>query len=354
MTKEKINDVLTNNSFAKIGKNYYKSIILYSILTIIFFVSTILLVTNLFFIKKPIMATYLTKGGAGYKINLIKEEDSNKIDSLDLDYNYYYKASNLIDIDFIYDIKGNLIIKDENGTELYTKDYIFVNETLKTIQDKTLSIKDKIIIDYDKFIKEYNTINSAYGINTNADLIVYMNVVKKSDNDLKGKLTDTINVKIPIVNNSDDIKVISNNIDDINTITLNYNNISINKIYAILIIFTLGLTIFYAIKDIRLIKTDIFNDNIVFDKWFRKILRNKNGVFIEKKSMPSFNNKEVIKLKTIDELFNIRDEYKLPVYYHIISKHEKTIFYIEFKKKLYTYTLKDKFKLLEKKKRNTH
>ena len=64
-------------------------------------------------------------------------------------------------------------------------------------------------------------------------------------------------------------------------------------------------------------------------------------MIVETPTAPILENKEIIKIKRIEELLDARDNLKRPIMYHSLVEHQKCYFYIENQNTIYLLTIKE-------------
>ena len=104
----------------------------------------------------------------------------------------------------------------------------------------------------------------------------------------------------------------------------------------------LVILIIILILIIRLIKKIhlIINNKNKYDIFVNKLLRSYDRIIVNVKTAPSFNDYNVIKLDSFQELIDVRDNVKEPIQYYIITEHQKCEFFCTNHDDLYLYVVK--------------
>ena len=171
--------------------SYELRAITYTILALVFLITSALLLTKTFSTKSPELVTYQEKSNIDYKVYLKKNEFyetnylgknmiyvASLIKRIDVDFNYVYNIDRQSNIAFDYNIMGKLVITDRDGKNtFFEKEYTLlqtVNENMNGQNDH--AIKKQISIDYDYYNNLANKFRANYGIDTNSNLIVTFNI----------------------------------------------------------------------------------------------------------------------------------------------------------------------------------
>lgn len=191
---------------------------------------------------KPI--SYNQKSDINYKVYLNENEylDMNKayiaslIKYINVNYDYKFNIKEKSTIDFDYQILGDLIIDNNNGTRKYfEKTYnIWESKQQKIENNKSLSINESVQIDYDYYNKLANSFRSKYGVDTNSYLNVYLDVKAKSDDKLNYKLNEEnkVMLKIPLSEKAIEININADN-NDITKLIIPVGKMVFNQKYLI-------------------------------------------------------------------------------------------------------------------------
>ena len=333
------------------------------IFNVILFLS--LVVTSYIFINKSIViqeaknVSYEEHGNADYKVFLkdnIYYEDkyldknmsyiANLIDYISVDYNYKFKADTLFDGEYSYKIRADLeILNAENKTLFFTKKYDLIKEKTFTIENQNeYNIVENIKIDYDHYNSLANGFKSSYGVDTESNLIIYLdlyrNIDQNSINNPNINGNGTIKLTIPLSEKAINIKMDSMEINNKNVIT-SLDDYYLEDIkYLIIGIISLIVSLYLFIKIVkRLSRLSISPTD--YDKTLKKILNQYDRLIVTTSSMPNLEKNNIIKLKEFVELLDAKDNLHKPIFFIEVTPHQKAYFFIQDDDKIILFTLKN-------------
>ena len=333
------------------------------IFNVILFLS--LVVTSYIFINKSIViqeaknVSYEEHGNTDYKVFLkdnIYYEDkyldknmsyiANLIDYISVDYNYNFKADTLFDGEYSYKIRADLeILNAENKTLFFTKKYDLIKEKTFTIENQNeYNIVENIKIDYDHYNSLANGFKSSYGVDTESNLIVYLDIYRNIDqnsiNNPNINGNGTIKLTIPLSEKAINIKMDSMEINNKNVIT-SLDDYYLEDIkYLIIGIISLIVSLYLFIKIVkRLSRLSISTTD--YDKTLKKILNQYDRLIVTTSSMPNLEKNNIIKLKEFVELLDAKDNLHKPIFFIEVTPHQKAYFFIQDDDKIILFTLKN-------------
>lgn len=333
------------------------------IFNVILFLS--LVVTSYIFINKSIViqeaknVSYEEHGNTDYKVFLkdnIYYEDkyldknmsyiANLIDYISVDYNYKFKADTLFDGEYSYKIRADLeILNAENKTLFFTKKYDLIKEKTFTIENQNeYNIVENIKIDYDHYNSLANGFKSSYGVDTESNLIIYLDIYRNIDQNsinnpnINGK--GTIKLTIPLSEKAINIKMDSMEINNKNVIT-SLDDYYLEDIkYLIIGIISLIVSLYLFIKIVkRLSRLSISPTD--YDKTLKKILNQYDRLIVTTSSMPNLEKNNIIKVKEFVELLDAKDNLHKPIFFIEVTPHQKAYFFIQDDDKIILFTLKN-------------
>lgn len=333
------------------------------IFNVILFLS--LVVTSYIFINKSIViqeaknVSYEEHGNTDYKVFLkdnIYYEDkyldknmsyiANLIDYISVDYNYKFKADTLFDGEYSYKIRADLeILNAENKTLFFTKKYDLIKEKTFTIQNQNeYNIVENIKIDYDHYNSLANGFKSSYGVDTESNLIIYLDIYRNIDqnsiNNPNINGNETIKLTIPLSEKAINIKMDSMEINNKNVIT-SLDDYYLEDIkYLIIGVISLIVSLYLFIKIVkRLSRLSISPTD--YDKTLKKILNQYDRLIVTTSSMPDLEKNNIIKLKEFVELLDAKDNLHKPIFFIEVTPHQKAYFFIQDDDKIILFTLKN-------------
>ena len=333
------------------------------IFNVILFLS--LVVTSYIFINKSIViqeaknVSYEEHGNTDYKVFLkdnIYYEDkyldknmsyiANLIDYISVDYNYKFKADTLFDGEYSYKIRADLeILNAENKTLVFTKKYDLIKEKTFTIENQNeYNIVENIKIDYDHYNSLANGFKSSYGVDTESNLIIYLDIYRNIDqnsiNNPNINGNGTIKLTIPLSEKAINIKMDSMEINNKNVIT-SLDDYYLEDIkYLIIGIISLIVSLYLFIKIVKILSILSISPTD-YDKTLKKILNQYDRLIVTTSSMPNLEKNNIIKLKEFVELLDAKDNLHKPIFFIEVTPHQKAYFFIQDDDKIILFTLKN-------------
>lgn len=330
-----------------------------SIFLVLFIIS---LAICLFFASKTLEReklapiNYNEKGTIDYKVylnenNFYEKEylEANKayvaslIKYIDMNFNYSFDMATLTNMDFDYQIIGELVIENNGGTRRYfEKNYTLLeSKNQKLTNNNAININENLKIDYDYYNKLASNFRSTYGVDTNSYLNVYMEIKSKTDDKLNYKIDESnkISLKIPLSERAIEINFDSND-KNVTKYVIPNGKIIFNLEYLILEIVFFIVTSIFFISFIKYLVIS-FKKTTKYDKYIKKILKEYDRLVVETHSSIDMSKYNIIEVKEFTELLDVRDNLKVPILYFNIVKHEKGIFYIKDNDDIYLLTIKN-------------
>lgn len=336
--------------------SYFNRVLIYALSLLLCFILATIFMSNAVTTKKDQFITYKETSNLDYKVNLKKNDFyeqkylgkdmiyvASLIDTIDIDFNYIFDIAKKSDINFDYDITGKLVISDTNGQNtFYEKEYDLSKTKKESINSKkSHKINEKISIDYDKYNNLANKFRTNYGIDTNSNLIVSLNVHKKGSNKNEYKLDNksAVSVTIPLSEKAINIKIDHNDINNSSQLFTKSSVTIDNYAYLLIsIVFIILLPVFmFPLVGLLL---SMETNKSPYDKYIKKILNEYDRLIVETTTAPDVENKNIIRIDSFNELLDVRDNLSLPIKYYIITKHQKCNFYINHNDELYLLTIK--------------
>lgn len=257
---------------------------------------------------------YLEKGQV-YLQNIVRY--------IELNFLYNYEASLKDTISYQYDITSILTINYANTNQtLINKEYpIIENKQLEQVNSNLVQIKENINIDYQKYYQEVQRFKEQFNLPVNASLKVKFTIELK--NAQGNKKISASEVTIDLTSHVFEIKV--QEVKDEEDTILEVQKIRKKVNYPILIItnifIILSLIYFlYQIKKYQLSKVTKFEREI------KEILKRYGEIIVELEKEPDIEFKNIIDVKSFDELIDVEEEIREPILYY--QKNEEAIFLI--------------------------
>ncbi len=337
--------------------SYLQRIIIRIIISIAFLLLSVLLLLSSINNDRHYTLKYDKRSTIDYKVylkdNTFYEEKylekdmtyiASLIDFIDIDYNYKFKLNEASNFKYDYQIIATLLIHPENNNTkiLYSKDYVLKeNTTIKEENKNEYEIKESINLDYNYYNNQANTFKTTYGINCTSELIIHLKITTTGKDiryNVKFNTPDDIKLTLPLSEKQIDIKINSDNFKESGQVEKKINyfiNDRLNFAISIVLCFVSILNTLHVIKMLKKLKPK--KDN--YSKYISRLLTDYDRTIVESKKLPDFDDFEVLKITTFDDLLDVRDNLKLPIIYVPIHK-EKCCFYIKHEKTVYIYYVK--------------
>lgn len=339
--------------------NYHPRTITLFILFILFVILSFLFLQKSIIIQEKENIYYEETGTPDYKVflkdNIYYKEKyldknmsyiANLIDYISIDFNYKFKSDTKLSGEYYYKIIADLEIINPNNKKLfYSKQYDLLEENKYVLNNESeYIIKENVNIDYDYYNSLADSFKSSYGVDTESNLKVYLELHRRIDENSvnnKGINADNkIDLVIPLSEKAINIEMDTMEIKKQNTI-VSSNNYKVEDIKCLifgLVYLIIALLIFIKIY-IKLTKNqDKLN---TYDITLRKILRQYDRLIVNVDTMPDFENSTTIKANNFDELLDAKDNIHRPIFYYEVIPHKKSYFYIKYDNEYIIYTLKD-------------
>ena len=346
------NDSLKKNE----DDNFWERVIVNTILFIAFAAGCFFAATKTIERKKAEPISYSDTNKIEYKVYLKDNEFykdeylgmnrayvANLIDHIDIDYSYLFNMEAVTKMGFDYRIIAQLIIENSKGISFVDEKYVVKDTVSKSINNTgTFAINEHAVIDYGY----YNYLANKFKIETGVDIISYLNVYlevdKKTDENLNYTINESnrANIKIPLSERALEISFDANNLETTKSITPT-EEVIVNYHYLALEIMLFIISTIFIVLIIRDLAT-LIKSKTAYDKYVDKLLKNYDRLIVETKTNFDMSNYNVTSVKSFTELLDVRDNLKLPIVYYNIIEHKKGIFYIKNNKDVFSLIVVEK------------
>ena len=276
---------------------------------------------------------YLNKGMA-YIASLI--------DKINIDFNYMFYSNKTNSIDIYHKAVAKLVIASQNNDKVfYENEYELAGKEVENIVDKyEYDLNESVVIDYDYYNNLANEFKNKYAVATNSYLEVYLQVDEVRNNKSHSLINESKTIlTIPLSHREINIGLKETTVDTKNHVISKAKLAIENEMFIycdLVILIIILILIIRLIKKIHL----IINNKNKYDIFVNKLLRSYDRIIVNVKTAPSFNDYNVIKLDSFQELIDVRDNVKEPIQYYIITEHQKCEFFCTNHDDLYLYVVK--------------
>lgn len=352
--KEKKTKVKKEKS-KKVGMylGYFTRVIIFGILFAVLFSTSYFLVKNSFSYKDARVVNYQDSGTIDYKVYLKPNEFYEQpylganmvyvaglINTVNIDFNYQFLLDEMQDMNFNYTITGKLQISDDSGANVYySKNYVLLNSKQEKLEKKNVySLKESVVIDYNKYNELANKFKSSYGIDASSNFIVTLKINKSVD-DLNISESNEATVTIPLSQRAISIKNDSSAMNNNRSITSESSVSLDNKVFIGIAVILFIVSVACLLKFLELVVA-YFGKKSPYDRYLDKIFKEYDRLIVATKTMPRFDDKNIIKIEKFEELLDARDTLKQPIMYYSIAEHTKCYFYINVGNDVYLTVVK--------------
>ena len=340
-------------------KKYYFNLIILILLFTLFIGLSFLCFKKSIIIQKNQNVFYKEYGIPNYKIylkdnnyykqNYLDKDMSyiaNLIDYISINYNYKFSSDTALKGDYYYKIVADLEIKNPSNNSLfYQERYELSEEKLFSINnEKEYIINETIDINYDHYNAIANNFEASYGVDTESNLIVGLElhrridgtIVSNSDINSDGK----INLIIPLSEKTINLKAEPLEVKNKNVVvSLKHYKIDDIK-YLILALLFLGFALamfIYVAKKVVSLKPKVNS----YDRMLRKILRQYDRLIVNVNTNPNFKKSDMMEVDSFNELLDAKDNIHNAIFYYEVTPHQKCYFYIKSDDNFIVYTLRN-------------
>lgn len=296
---------------------------------------TVYLKDNNFYSNK-----FLRKGDSG-----VNNYIASLINTVNVDFTYENKFSDLVDYDYNYDVVARILVTDKyDGSKvLYSKDEVLIDKKDAKGSDKNFSIHENVDIDYEKYNSYVNAFKQTYALDVDSNLVLTMNITHKSNYGSK-QITNkvsTLTMSIPLTKNTIDISINTNQLSNSFNIPINESMVSNKVVFTIgsllIVSSILAFCMMYILLNQK--KNDIYRNEIA------RLLKNYDRLIITS-SQPNIdesNYKNKVRVMTFEELLDVNELTSEPIIYYEVEPDQKSYFIILKEDTLYKLTISRAF-----------
>lgn len=320
--------------------------VLIKCMIVVFFVMGTYLIVSSLNLREPIvniLVSYNIEQKPTHKVNILDnnyiDENSlnlnenyitNLVSSIDLDFNYIYEATKNGNYNYDYDVKATIFGEYQGSVEnqnknFWTKEYTLLDKVDKYINNtNSISISETVKLDFQKYNNEVLNFKKDLNVPINAYLEVVMNIYVDGEAD-GNKIIDKKVQKFIIPLNQVIFSITNEaKVNDYQEITHTEDDRSINMVK-----FDIGiLMIVYSITILALTFKMIFKTKTKFDSELERILKSYGDIIIEIASAINLDGKELVFVKSFNEMLDLEDELRIPINFIQTEKNEGKFFII--------------------------
>lgn len=271
-----------------------------------------------------------------------KQYTSELIDYVDIDLSYLFNGSNIINMNYDYDISATIIGEYENTSsgksEIWTKKYKLLENQTKQVFDTTeFDINQNLKIKYDDYNKIVNAYKSQFKLAIDAYLNVKMNIkydgkIQKNKKDIKG--TDNLEINIPLSKTAIKIDTKYDEETSKNLIPTIDDLKDMKKVYTGLVILLIDILLL-----IKLFDKIFISKKTYYIKMLDKLLKDYSEIIVELSNPIDLNGLEILDIKNFDDMVDLEEELKSPILLYETIPNKESIFIVTNNNYAYVYTL---------------
>lgn len=342
-----------NTSRKKIYISYELRVILFGILFVALFGASYILVMKSISFNESKTTSYSDNGNIDYKVYL-KPNDfyeqqylgknlvyvTSLIKNITADFSYQIQLSDAHDVELNYSIIGTLQISDSTGSNVYyTKEYMLLkNNRVKIDNKNNYNLSESISVDYDYYNNLANKFKSSYGLDASSSFVINFKV-NKVISGMNVNETNNMTMTIPLSQRAINISSDSAALNSTKNITSQSGYSLDNKLFVAIAAVLFICSVAALLRFLELVFL-IFGSKSEYDKYIDKVFKEYDRLIVQTKTMPRFDDKNIIKIEKFEELLDARDTLKQPIMYFNISSHNKCYFYITKGNDVYLTVLK--------------
>ena len=344
-------------SFGGIYISFTSRLIIYFILFVVFFGMGLGCIVHSLDIIKEDTISFNENGNVNYSVCLSENEFyedkclgknmsyvAGLIQKIPLDFSYQFMVNKDEQVQNLsYEIFANLVIVDEeNSSKYYEKKYVIQTKTNDSIEKngKYSSLNRNIDIDYRYYNDIATKFKAQYGIDASSYLEVYLLVYHQMPSEYSIPSMSRVSIKIPLSQKAIQIQMDTSGVKNQGNHVITKSEFSIsNGVFLGVGIAAVVFSILYIIIVLRMVGI-LLGKKSKYDQFLGKILKEYDRLIVETSTLPDFEDYQVMKIKSFNELLDVRDNLRLPIMYYSVMKRQKAHFYILQDKNLYLFTLK--------------
>lgn len=352
-------DDLEKEELAKFHKRKRKRHrIFLTILTILFLVISIILLSYYYILNKKSFIKYNETSNIQYGVDILENEFyttdhleenidviANLIKNINVTLKYNLNLSEEVDYKYNYRIVSNIELKEKGKTNLiYSNDEEILNTEIIESNNKRLEISESLNIDYNYYNEQINKLIEAYKLdNTESkmSLTMYLDIINKETGARINKDTNVMSLVIPLNTKTVEITANENIKDAEGEIVIEPVKNENSKYY---LTFGVILLVSGIITLISLIRYNLRTrgSEKMYEDELKKILFDYKSYIQKTNTKIDYKKYKIIRIETFNELINMREDIQAPILMYSEKNNLKTIFMMIKEDILYAYILSAK------------
>jgi uncharacterized membrane protein (Fun14 family) len=275
---------------------------------------------------------------------------STLIDYIDTNFNFNMKYNKNVVGNYTYFVRATIMANktDNNDKSYLTKQYDLTNNVTGTINNKKgFAIKQNVKIDYQKYNELLTEFKREYGLTIDGKLKVKLIVNTTANCSESSKPivdSSSMNVEIPLTQQSVDISINTNSQAKNNTITL--DTVTINDLtHKAYMVGGVVSVILVLISIISLIKMILYEKGKIstYNKELNNILSTYDSIIVSVHEVKDLSKYNIIRVNSFEELLDAHNEIRMPINFIEIKKNKKSLFFLISEDIVWLYELKSEY-----------
>ena len=296
--------------------------------------------------NKIILHSYIATKNADYQV-LLKENNfyedqvlasgknyaSKSIDKYLLNFEYDFQSDKIKSINYRYNITAQLMgtvsNNNEQEKEIWTKNYILIEDKQNKITQNGFKVKENVDINYDTYNNLAREYENNYDISITSKLKVRFNIYYdiEYENKYIDKGEDYIELDISLTNS---VSNVENNYEEITK----KENYATNKNYIYYVIS--GITATIAVVLIIIYKNKRTPEEVYKSK-IKNILKSYSELIVTVSNEPNVENYTVMKINSLEDIIDLAEQNKINIIHYESIKDKENRFYVFVDKFVYIY-----------------
>ena len=267
---------------------------------------------------------------------------SKSVNSFIVNFIYNFEGSSRNNIEYNYnitaDLIGTVVNSDGEEKEVWNRNYTLQKDTNSKQENiDTFSINKKVTIDYQNYNKFARSYENKYGISINAVLRLRFNIsyninLSNLNADVE-KVSDCIELNIPITNTVTEVKRNYENQESKNVFPKNQDNNIIYYIIGGLFIFAAILIFIIVLIKNKKMHKDLYARNI------NHIFKYYNDLIVTVSNEPDLSNLKTMYIHILDDLIDVAEQTRNNIIHYAVTPNEKSYLYVIINDYVYIYVV---------------
>ena len=276
-----------------------------------------------------------------------KQYITSIIDHIEVDTNYDFKSSEILNYDYSYSITATARGMAEDGggkkVDVWSKEYPISELQSNSGTADNFSITKTINLDYNYYNQVLTDFRNQFGLSVDArvDLVFSVKVNAglngSGEKKLEEKKDMTLHFPLLVQTLKVDADYVNSGGDTIYAKTDNRKQINFALLGISLVLFIVSLSIFVQLVK-SLLKVTRKSEYIIA---LNKIMKDYGDIIAETHNMPDLASYDIVNIKNFADMVDIEEELHSPIIFFEIEENSKCAFLIMNEKTAYRFILKE-------------